>query len=140
MKAIVLTALLLSGHAFANNDALVELVEASQGAAVTINNQEFIAVEANSVTLTKGLQLQSPSTGELYTVTGEIIVEHLSVIDATTFAQDNTLVLSYVRGNRAIYRHADSQIDLQVLNAQLRAQPGVLSTQIGLQLEGLESE
>ncbi|MEJ6473695.1 hypothetical protein [Pseudoalteromonas piscicida] len=139
MKAIVLTALLLSGQALAT-DALVELTEAPQGAEISINNQSFVSLGSDNTTLVKGLQLQSPITGERYTVTGEIIVEHFAVVNASTFASDNQLILSYVRDNRAIYRHADAQTDLSALNTLLRAQPGVISTQIGLQLEGLESE
>ncbi|ASD68701.1 hypothetical protein [Pseudoalteromonas piscicida] len=140
MKAFVLTALLLSGQVLATNDGLIELTEVPQGAEININNQSFVSLEENNTTLVKGLKLQSPATGEVYTVTGEIIVEHLTIINANTFASDNNLILSYVRGNRAIYRHADAQTDLTTLNAYLRAQAGVLSTQIGLQLEGLESE
>ncbi|AUJ71695.1 MULTISPECIES: hypothetical protein [Pseudoalteromonas] len=140
MKALFLSVILLSGQALATDNVLIELTEAPHGAEISINNHAFVSLEGDNTTLVKGLKLQSPSTGEIYTVTGEIIVEHLPLVNAHSFARDNSLVLSYVRGSRAIYRHTDAQTDLTTLNAQLRTQAGVLSTQIGLQLEGLESE
>ncbi|MBR8845558.1 MULTISPECIES: hypothetical protein [Pseudoalteromonas] len=140
MKALFLSVILLSGQALATDNVLIELTEAPHGAEININNQSFVSLEENNTTLVKGLKLQSPVTGEVYTVTGEIIVEHLTMINANTFASDNNLILSYARGNRAIYRHADAHTDLTTLNAYLRVQAGVLSTQIGLQLDGLESE
>lgn len=140
MKTILLSALLLSAQAFASNDGLLEIESAFAGGSIVINNQTFVTSNDNTSSLLKGTQIQSPTTGEVYTVTGEIIIEHLLVIDAKQFAADNKLELSYIRGSRAIYRHADANVDLIALNAQLASKPGVVSTQLGLHLEGLEAE
>ncbi|AOT11223.1 hypothetical protein [Pseudoalteromonas luteoviolacea] len=115
-------------------------VTSDSGVTVNVNGKDYVLVAAKSdKELVTGAALVDIASDETITLTGELVVELESLIDATEFAQANQLNLIYVRGNRAILQ-ADENVALHTFKAQVERLNGVINTQIGFNLEGLEAE
>ncbi|MCF6440533.1 hypothetical protein L1077_13935 [Pseudoalteromonas luteoviolacea] len=115
-------------------------VTSDSGVTVNVNGKDYVLVAAKSdKELVTGAALVDIKTDEAIVLTGELVVELESLIDAQEFAQANQLNLIYVRGNRAIFQ-ADANVALHTFEAQVARLNGVVNTQIGFNLEGLEAE
>ncbi|MCG7535180.1 hypothetical protein [Pseudoalteromonas sp. OOF1S-7] len=139
-KCLITTALLACGMSVASASSS-EVYEAkplsvSTMQTLSLNGKTY---QTASVTLQAGTSLIDVKSGTAYTLTGEVVTELEPMINANEFAKAHDLDLVYVRGSRAIFS-ADTGADLREFKARITALSGVLNTQFGIDIEGLEAE
>ncbi|RZM84696.1 hypothetical protein C3B51_02440 [Pseudoalteromonas rubra] len=139
-KRLITTALFACGIsvASASTNEVYEAkpLSASTMQTLSLNGKTYQTASTN---LQAGTSLIDAKSGAAYTLTGEVVAELEPVINASEFAKAHDLNLVYVRGSRAIFI-ADTGADLREFKARIAALSGVLSTQFGIDIEGLEAE
>ncbi|ESP94767.1 hypothetical protein [Pseudoalteromonas luteoviolacea] len=115
-------------------------VSNSSGVSVNVNGKDYVlAASKSDQDMVTGAALIDVSTDETVTLTGELVVELESLINAKEFASANRLNLIYVRGNRAIFQAAPNAA-LLTFKSDVEKLSGVVNVQLGFQVEGLEAE
>lgn len=141
MKALLIPALVFMAQATAEEILIAEPVQLSNHTFLS-NGQSFAKVEGTDLSpaLYVGDQVAELNSHETYTLTGEVVAKLPTYVVAQKIADSLGLSLIYTQEQHAIFKIEDQTMDLSLVLTQVQNLDSVISAQLGMKPDAVETE